>query len=321
MKFIFLFLSFIICSSNLLDNVRKDIIDIALLYLPKRENLNFLKMSSAMLNSKFKYSMNKEESVYFIYKWIAQNIEYNCDYITEEESDTELIRTYNEGKGGAIGIPSLFNRLCELLNVESNIITGLTKIDTYNKSHLIEIKDYAWNSVFINKKYYLIDPIRGAGSCAGKNFYKRQDDKFFGINPKDSIRFHFPNKEKWQLLSNPVTKEEFASMALISEGFFNYFETISPDVQTLINEKNIKVVMTFDKPIDKIEISGSMSHLNYEENETSMVLFLGDPIIKNGTCSISIPVYGTGYLGVIIKVNDKESFRISYEAYQSSNSS
>ena len=46
MKFIFLLLSFIICSSNLLDNVKKDIIDIALLYLPKRENVNILKMAS-----------------------------------------------------------------------------------------------------------------------------------------------------------------------------------------------------------------------------------------------------------------------------------
>ena len=56
--------------------------------------------------------------------------------------------------------------------------------------------------------------------------------------------------KKWQLLSEPVTKDEFSSMALISEGFFKYFKTFSPDVQTLRNEKNIKIVMTFDKPIE-----------------------------------------------------------------------
>ena len=43
-------------------------------------------------------------------------------------------------------------------------------------------------------------------------------------------------------------------MALISEGFFNYFKTLSPDVQTLKNKKDFNVVVTFDKPIDKIEI-------------------------------------------------------------------
>ena len=321
MKFIFLFLCFFIYSSNLLEHVRKELIDIALLYLPKRGNINFLKMANEMRKAKIKYSMNKAESAYFAYKWIAQNIEYNCNYIIEKDSSTALILAYNKGKGGAIGITALFNRLCELLKVDSNIITGLTKIRTYNKTHLIDIKNYAWNSVYIKKKHYLIDPIRGAGSCSHTTFYKKLNDKFFGINPKDSIRERFPNKKKWQLLSEPVTKDEFSSMALISEGFFKYFKTFSPDAQTLRNEKNIKIVMTFNKPIDKIEFSGSMDNLKYEELELPMMYILDEPTISNGTCSISMPVIGTGYLHVGIRVNDKESFGITYEAYYNQNTS
>ena len=100
------------------------------------------------------------------------------------------------------------------LNVESNIITGLTKIRTYNKTHLIDIKDYAWNSVFINRQYYLIDSIRGACSCDGKRFYKRLNDEFFGMNTKDAIRFHFPNNKKWQLLSKTITKDNLLLLLL-----------------------------------------------------------------------------------------------------------
>ena len=44
MKIVFLFLSFIICFSSLLDQVRKDIISKALLYLPKREEIDILKL-------------------------------------------------------------------------------------------------------------------------------------------------------------------------------------------------------------------------------------------------------------------------------------
>ena len=141
------------------------------------------------------------------------------------------------------------------------------------------------------------------------------------MDPKDSIRFHFPNKKEWQLLSKPVSKDEFISMALISEGFFNHFKTFSPDVQTLINEKDIKIVMTFDKPIDKIEIFASFDALNYEEWELPMIYFLDAPIISNGTCSISFWVGETGYLDVSISVNDKESFRVTYESYYSPNNS
>ena len=310
-----MFLSFLICSSNLLDNVRKNVIDTALLYLPKREKVNFLKMSNEMVKAKNKNSMNKAESSYFIYKWITQNIEHNCNYTIEEESSNEIILIYNEGKGGAIGITGLFKRLCELLNVESNIITGLTKIRTTKKTHLIDVVDYAWNSVFIGEQYYLIDSIRGSGSCDRNRFYRGENDNYFGINPKDSIRFRFPNEEKWQLLSNPVTKDEFSSMALISEGFFNYFKTFSPDVQTLKNERDIEIVMTFDKPIDKIEISGSMDNLNYDKLELPFIFSLDEPTISNGICSISIPVIGSGYLSVSIKVNVTESFGITFEAY------
>ena len=108
MKFIYLFLSFLICSSSLLDTVRKEIIDIALLYLPKRANVNFLKMVNEMLKAKIKFSMNKVESAYFIYKWIAQNIEYNCNYNIEEDGPAEISLAYKEGKGGTIGITGLF---------------------------------------------------------------------------------------------------------------------------------------------------------------------------------------------------------------------
>ena len=73
--------------------------------------------------------------------------------------------------------------------------------------------------------------------------------------------------------------------------------------------------MTFDTPIDKIEISGGLDTLNYEENELPMVYFLDDPIISNGTCEILMPVVGTGYLSVTVKVNNKESFGITYESY------
>ena len=200
-------------------------------------------------------------------------------------------------------------------NVDSNIITGLTKIRTYDKTHLIDIKDYAWNSVFIGEQYYLIDSIRGAGSCLGTKFSKNQNDIYFGMDPKDYIRLNFPNEEKWQLLSESITKDKFSSMAITSKGFFNFFTAISPDIQTLKNGEDIKLVMTFDKPIDKIEISAIMFDLDTEDNHLPWLYELDKPIIQNGTCLIYIWAVDTGYLEVSIKINDKEFFYITYEAY------
>ena len=105
-------------------------------------------------------------------------------------------------------------------------------------------------------------------------------------------------------------------MALISEGFFNYFKTFSPDVQTLRNEIDIKIVITFDKPIDKIEIFASIEALDRTKGRGILlpeIINLDDPQISNGTCSFSIPGINSGYLLVDIKVNDEESFGVTFE--------
>ena len=46
-----------------------------------------------MKSNKNKYSLNEAECAYFIYKWIAQNIEYNCDYNIEGDILTETFLT------------------------------------------------------------------------------------------------------------------------------------------------------------------------------------------------------------------------------------
>ena len=161
---------------------------------------------------------------------------------------------------------------------------------------------------------YLIDVISGSGSCSKNRFSENKNDGFFGMDPKAFIRFHFPNDKRWQLLSTPITKDEFSSMALLGDKFFKYFKTISPDVQTLRNGETLNLKLTFDSPIDEIEITGMIDDLN-DDYGLPWALLLDDPKISKGVCEISIPSFGTGYLGVTITVNNKESFGITYEIY------
>ena len=82
--------------------------------------------------------------------------------------------------------------------------------------------------------------------------------------------------------------------------------------------------MTFDKPIDKIKISVSLDTLNYGKGGDillPMVYILDEPKIFNGICSISIPGIISSYLHVGIRVNDKESFGVTYESYYFPNTS
>ena len=198
MKIIYLFLSFLFCFSNSIDQVRKDIVSKALLYLPKRENLDILKMCLEMSKSKTTYSLNDAESAYLVYKWIGQNIEYDYEGEKQGNSSTAIAIVYKTGKGRVIGISALFNIMCDLLNIERDTILGFTKDFSENYPRSIIIKDYAWNYILIDNKYYLIDVIKGINLDKENNYYKRNSDFYFGMNPEASILLHFPNDNKWQ---------------------------------------------------------------------------------------------------------------------------
>ena len=180
--------------SNPINKVRKNIIDAILNNLPKRNIINELQMIRAMQSYKGKYNLNETECAYLAYKWIAQNIEYDCYGLNHNQINNGEMTTYNTGKGVSTGISSLFVKICKLLGLEAESITG------YYKLHLVgEISskpNYIWNSVKIDSTYYLIDTIMGAGYCDGDTYKKFFRDFYFCLDPKIFVRGHLPIEDK-----------------------------------------------------------------------------------------------------------------------------
>ena len=139
------------------------------------------------------------------------------------------------------------------LDIESNIIIGIKKIRLYSyKGNKIEIKDSAWNSILIEDKYYLLDAADGTnehGRC--DNFNYGEKDVYFGIDPELSLRFRFPDEQKWQLTPKYITREIFKNQAILFEGYFKYFKNISHDVQTLEYGDEYIIALTVKDPTIK----------------------------------------------------------------------
>lgn len=293
--------------------MRKDIVNKALLDLPKRENLDILKMCIEMSKAKEAYSMTEIESAYFAYEWISQNIEYDCYGKNLGNATTEPVTTYKEGKGGDIGIAALFNIICGLLNIKSNTISGLTKVRTQNFKHLIDIRDYSWNFIFIDNKYYLIDLVMGSGVCYGNTFYKKQKDFYFGINPEASIRYHFPYDNKWQLLDEIISLDEFYSMALLQEDFYILgFKAIDPDVQTFKNVGDEVIKFTYDNSNDDIKFS-AMNDVDFEDLPIDLVI--SNVKTSKGATKFKCPIIGTGYIDIFATntTSGKNFYLATYE--------
>lgn len=225
--------------SLILGNVNKNEVNKAFLSLPKRSSVNILRMCNLMTSAKEKYNLNDYESAYLVYYWISQTIQIDCANKFSQYSTP--LNTYNQGKSSYAGISALFFTMLSNLGIESNIVTGKTKIITDNTSNgqIFEIKDHIWNYAYIDKKPYLFDPTSGIGYCDESTFKKKFTDFFFGPKPEYLIYINYPNDSSWQLLDKTISSTKFNSWPYMSGRFFEYgFRSFTPEGELEINSSS-----------------------------------------------------------------------------------
>ena len=203
---------------------------------------------------KEKYSLNDPESAFLVYKWIALNIEVEC---IDPKLNYDPSTVFNAGKSGSMGIAALFKNMCTFMKIESNIISGHTKIkmESLEKNEFVKETENDWNCILIDDNYYLIDTTMGAGECYTDYFEKTFSDLYFGTKPEIFIRWHFPEDNKWQLLSENITPKEFSSMAYLTSDFYKGgFKNIEPDSFTITIKKDSKIILTYDESITNLNL-------------------------------------------------------------------
>ena len=252
--------------SYLLEDVREDVVDASLLKLPKRTNVDILKMCIAMANEKTAASLSDVEAAFLVYKWITQNININCADYNKEESP---VAVYNSGVGSFVGISALFNIMCSNMNIESVSITGFNKrLDNINKTKKLCTKvEHYWNYILINNTYYLVDPTLAGGFCYGTYFQKQYVDFYFGTKPEFLIKTHFPTKEKNQFLENKISEEEWDQLIMRTPHFYlTGMETITPEILNIKLQDENKIVITYDDSFhnEKIKIACGVMDKNYD---------------------------------------------------------
>jgi transglutaminase/protease-like cytokinesis protein 3 len=254
--------------------------------------------------------LNEAESAYLAYKWISQNIEYDYNDEKQGNSTKEIAKVYKTGKGGVIGITGLYKTMRDRLKIKADTILGLTKASSGGIKIKIITKEYSWNYILINNKYYLIDVVMSIDF--GKN-KKRDSDFYFGMDPEASIRLHFPNDNKWQLLPKIITKEEFKSMAYLDEGFFSLgLKTISPDIQSFNNSKTYRIRITSDNSFDEIFDQLEIHFFAEKKGELPEVgIYLKFDKISNGIYEFNYSLYDNGFVDIYFEnTKTKETFSL-----------
>nr|XP_005989201.1 PREDICTED: kyphoscoliosis peptidase-like [Latimeria chalumnae] len=148
--------------------------------------------------------MSSREKVYAIWKWICQNIEYDYEgYKDTANCDCSPEAVLKKGKGICAGYAKLFKEMCSAIGVTTEYISGYAKGASYKlgDSFLGKTKNHAWNAVYLEEKWHLLDSCWGAG--------RKTDDFYFLTEPREFIKNHFPEDTKWQLLDKPVLLKDF----------------------------------------------------------------------------------------------------------------
>ena len=183
----------------------------------------------------------QSEKVRAIYRWITTNIAYDeslartmdgksikaFSYMSDKEKEkkellfkSELVtKTINSKKTVCHGYAVLMEDLCQKLGIEARIILGNLKSSPDQIGLLPNETNHAWNVVKIDNSWKFIDATLGAGFVSTKtNAFKFYfNEAYFFMNPEDFFLNHFPDEEKWLLVSK--NKEDYAKLPL----FFGYY--------------------------------------------------------------------------------------------------
>ena len=89
--------------------------------------------------------------------------------------------------------------------------------------------NHAWNAIFIEGEWRLVDSTWDAGYIDGKSFHWRKQDFFFLMDPEYFVNSHLPytNKDQavskaWQLLDNPVDPKTFFKSLQLREASIKF---------------------------------------------------------------------------------------------------
>ncbi|WP_308994027.1 transglutaminase domain-containing protein [Mariniflexile litorale] len=206
-----LFIGFISKAQSEFNEIDKRVADIG--FFPKDK-----------LAEKITSELNTDlEKVRALFVWITDNITYDFELYESEKlkeefyiSEVNVInKTLERKKAICSGYSLLFKKLCDDLDIECEVVSGYSKqwLDSFVSKN---VSDHAWNAVKIDNKWFLID-----NTWASKNENNvERDDFWFMTNPEFFVYSHYPENEKWTLLENGLTKEQFDQLPTITDRSF-----------------------------------------------------------------------------------------------------
>ena len=158
---------------------------------------------------------DNEQKIRAIYQWICEHISYDTDYRVRTADGAMQTQ-----RGVCQAYCELFYQLAKAVGVTVEIINGISR----DSEGEVGKRGHSWLFAYTRENNgILLDPTWGAGAVKDGAFTRSQDIwPWYNVAPEWMILSHFPEDESYQLLAEPMQKQEFLTLMPVSELWLVY---------------------------------------------------------------------------------------------------
>lgn len=249
-----------------------------------------------------------DEKIQAIYYWVTHNIRYDYKKYEKskkkkskkkkhtkkelkEQEDKDIWNTLSNKKGICGDYTAVFKAMCEGIGIQCKVVTGYakgpTKISSLGEKH-------AWNAVYVNDNWFLVDPTFGSGYVDDENNFKFLFEPSYLFPNPDAFKMnHHPSQEKWQITDSPLPKEDYKRNPGIGSGYLQYdLDMLTPNDGKLTVEKAQGLAISFytEHDLEELNIAslskGTELEATYNKQDTRYTINVNTDEMKSGSYGI-----------------------------------
>lgn len=276
------------------------------------------------LSRKLTAGLSAEEAKFrAIYKWVCLNIandgkiaqanKRNREKLAGEELavwNTKLIPQVNKKLMEqyvtiCTGYAWLIQQLSKYARLECAIVHGYGRTIQSNIGGK-GLLNHSWNAIRLNGKWYLCDATWSSGAldAQSSSFIRKYEDAYFLPDPSYFIHNHYPLDNKWTLLDQYPTLDEFLNGPLI------YVAAYSHKIQPLY-PNNFNVAVSRDSTLTFRLACKEEIRVNSVKLQLRSLKISNTPVIRDGIISFTYRFRRRGTFAMHIVIDDRPVYSYS----------
>jgi hypothetical protein len=157
-----------------------------------------------------------------IYEWVAGNIAWDLRaYLAGQAVQETAESVYRRGIALCGGFVALYARMAREVGLQVEVIEGYAKGFDYVHGRSTKDNNHAWLAVWLGGAWGLVDPTWGAGHVQDGRFVRHFSWTYFLVPADELVLSHLPEKPRWQLVAQPLSRREFERLPAVPRALFD----------------------------------------------------------------------------------------------------